>query len=73
MIFALVEFGKAVRKKRSVDDNVDLEKASLKIGVSKSTLSRIERGFVPDLKTFCKVCTWLKCDANTFFTDKRNK
>jgi transcriptional regulator with XRE-family HTH domain len=35
-----------------------------KIGVSPSTLSRIERGQLPDILTFSKICTWLQVDPN---------
>ena len=30
------------------------------IGISHSTLSRVERGYLPDLETFSKICKWLK-------------
>lgn len=32
------------------------------IGISHATLSRIERGLMPDLETFSKVCRWLGVD-----------
>lgn len=32
------------------------------IGVSHGTLSRLERGYLPDLDTFGKVCRWLELD-----------
>jgi len=32
------------------------------IGVSAATLSRVERGYMPDLETFGKICRWLKVD-----------
>lgn len=32
------------------------------IGISHATLSRIERGYLPDLETFGKVCKWLQVD-----------
>jgi transcriptional regulator with XRE-family HTH domain len=32
------------------------------IGVSPATLSRVERGNLPDLETFRKVCEWLGVD-----------
>ena len=32
------------------------------IGVSPATLSRVERGHLPDLGTFGKICRWLKVD-----------
>lgn len=32
------------------------------IGVSPATLSRVERGKLPDLETFSKICKYLKID-----------
>jgi len=32
------------------------------IKISPATLSRVERGFMPDLDTFGKICRWLKVD-----------
>lgn len=32
------------------------------IGVSPATLSRFERGYLPDLDTFGKICKWLRID-----------
>ncbi len=32
------------------------------IGVSPATLSRVERGNLPDLETFGKICRWLNVD-----------
>ncbi len=32
------------------------------IGISPATLSRVERGNVPDLETFARMCRWLKLD-----------
>ena len=33
------------------------------IGITHSTLLRIEAGYLPDLDTFRKVCEWLEVDA----------
>jgi transcriptional regulator with XRE-family HTH domain len=33
------------------------------IGISHGTLSRVERGYMPDLETFSKICKWLDIDA----------
>lgn len=41
------------RGKRGVRDTAK------EIGISHGTLSRLERGFLPDLDTFGKVCRWL--------------
>lgn len=32
------------------------------IGISPATLSRVERGKVPDLDTFGRICRWMKID-----------
>ena len=32
------------------------------IGLSPATLSRVERGHIPDLETFSKICRWLRID-----------
>jgi transcriptional regulator with XRE-family HTH domain len=34
------------------------------IGISPATLSRVERGYLPDLETFRKICGWLDLDAS---------
>jgi transcriptional regulator with XRE-family HTH domain len=34
------------------------------IGISHATLSRVERGFLPDLENYEKICRWLGFDAN---------
>lgn len=36
------------------------------IGISPATLSRVERGNLPDLETFRKVCQWLGVDPGVF-------
>jgi transcriptional regulator with XRE-family HTH domain len=35
------------------------------IGISHATLSRVERGFLPDLENYEKICNWLGIAANT--------
>ncbi len=34
------------------------------VGISPATLSRVERGHLPDIETFGKVCQWLKLDPS---------
>jgi transcriptional regulator with XRE-family HTH domain len=36
-----------------------IREASVEVGVSPATLSRVENGKIPDLETFSKVCRWL--------------
>jgi transcriptional regulator with XRE-family HTH domain len=39
-----------------------IRKIAEQIGISAATLSRVERGNVPDLETFRKICEWLDLD-----------
>ena len=39
-----------------------LRSVAKEIGVSPATLSRVQRGYLPDLETFRKICGWLKID-----------
>ncbi len=36
--------------------------AAKAVGISAATLSRVERGYLPDLGTFQKICKWLDLD-----------
>lgn len=42
-----------------------IREVAAEIGVSPATLSRIERGYLPDIETFGKVCRWLNVDPGT--------
>lgn len=39
-----------------------IRKIADQIGISPATLSRVERGHLPDLETFGKICSWLEMD-----------
>jgi transcriptional regulator with XRE-family HTH domain len=41
------------------------------IGVSAATLSRVERGYLPDLETFTRICRWLQVDPGEVLRLKR--
>lgn len=40
-------------------------------GISASTLGRVEKGQVPDLDTFIRLCRWIGVSPSTFVTDFR--
>lgn len=42
------------------------------IGVSAATLSRVERGFLPDIETFSKICEWVGVDPASVLGVKVN-
>jgi transcriptional regulator with XRE-family HTH domain len=60
---SLLRLGHLVRKKRG-DEGI--RSVAALIQVSAATLSRVERGHVPDIETFRKICTWLEVDPNEF-------
>lgn len=38
--------------------------AAKEVGISPATLSRVENGYLPDLKNFGLICDWLGIDPN---------
>lgn len=43
-----------------------LRAAADQIGISFPTLSRIEKGNVPDLETYLKLCDWMKVNSEEY-------
>jgi len=58
---ALEDLGRQVLEKRG---DRGVRAVAKEIGISHATLSRVERGFLPDLKTYEKICRWLGIEAN---------
>ena len=56
---SLHQLGERLRQERG---SRGIREVAAEIGVSPATLSRVERGNVPDLDTFAKICRWLKVD-----------
>ena len=52
-----------VLKKRG---NMGVRAAAKEIGISPTTLTRIEKGNVPDVNTLNKICLWLEEDSAKF-------
>lgn len=46
--------------------SMGIRAAAKEIGISPTTLSRVERGHVPDLKTLEKICDWIGVDSAKF-------
>jgi transcriptional regulator with XRE-family HTH domain len=57
--------GKELRARRR-SKHLTLRDLSDQIGVSFNTLSRVERGHLPDLKNFQKIVDWLEMPADAF-------
>ncbi|MFZ5676732.1 MAG: helix-turn-helix domain-containing protein [Pseudomonadota bacterium] len=52
----LENLGRRIREKRGAQG---IRAAAKDIGISHATLSRVERGFLPDLENYKKLCQWL--------------
>lgn len=57
------DLGNLVARRRG---NMGVRATAKEIGISPTTLSRIENGHVPDIGTLDKVCTWLGEDPSKF-------
>lgn len=53
---SLENLGRLVRDKRG---DRGIREVANEIGISHATLSRVERGFLPDLERYQKICKWL--------------
>jgi transcriptional regulator with XRE-family HTH domain len=58
---SLEDLGRQVLEKRG---DRGVRAVAKEIGISHATLSRVERGFLPDLKTYEKICRWLGVKPN---------
>ena len=54
--------------KRRGELGLGIRAAAKEIGVSHPTLSRIERGHLPDLENYQRICRWLGEDPETIVT-----
>lgn len=66
MTFYHYKLAKAIKQKRVIELDIDMREAGKQIGVSASTISRIERGGLPDIMTYGLICGWLKKDLKHF-------
>ena len=60
---SLDDLGQNVSRKRG---SMGIRAAAAEIGISPATLSRIERGHVPDVKTLAKICDWLGVEPGRY-------
>lgn len=61
------KFSSALRHKRNVELRIDIRQAAMQIGISASTLSKIENCKTPDLYTYFYCCRWLGVEMQSFF------
>lgn len=61
-MMTLESLGRLVAKKRGEQG---IRAAAKEVGISPSTLSRVENGHLPDLENYRKICAWLGIDPAT--------
>lgn len=72
--FKHMEFSKAIKQKRIIEDDINMRPLAKKLGISAATISRCENSVAmspPDLKTFVKVCKWLNRPVTDFYSIKK--
>ena len=60
-MMTLESLGRLIVKKRGKQG---IREAAKEIGISSSTLSRVENGHLPDLANYQKICKWLGIDPS---------
>lgn len=59
--------------KRCIENSLTMDEAAAEIGISKATLSRLEKLKLPDVETLGKVCTWLGTFPNKYYGQPRRR
>ncbi len=58
----LEDLGRLLQNKRG---GRGIREVAREIGISHATLSRVERGHLPDLENYQKICRWIGIDATS--------
>lgn len=67
-------FAKAVKTRRVIELGVGMREVTKKTKVSPATISRIEKGTIPDMGTFIKLMGWLDgYSPEAFFHNPKRK
>lgn len=67
MEYKAQELKKDLITKRCIENDMTMDEACQQIGISKATLSRLEKSKLPDVETLGKVCAWLGTEPNKYF------
>lgn len=73
MDYKAQELKKDLITKRCIENDMTMDEASKQIGISKATLSRLEKSKFPDVVTLGKVCAWLGTEPNKYFVIVRKR
>jgi transcriptional regulator with XRE-family HTH domain len=66
MMMTLESLGRLLAKKRG---DRGIRAVAKEVGVSPSTLSRVENGHLPDLENYRKICKWLGVEPTAIVGD----
>lgn len=67
MAFEKKIFGRDIKTKRLIDENISLTKLSVKLGIHRSLIHRLETGTaIPDVNTFDIFCKWLGTETKKY-------
>ncbi len=72
-IFNAGAFAKALKVKRTIDNNLTMREVQKQHGVKPATISRMEAGNIPDVYTYSALCKWLGVSMESFFEFKTIK
>ena len=64
------KFSEMIKSKRG---SIGLRTLAKEIGISSSTLSRVEQENLPDIDTYIKLCNWLEVSTDFFKVDSSNE
>lgn len=64
------KFSEMIKSKRG---STGLRALATEIGISASTLSRIEQGNLPDIDTYLRLCNWLEVSSEFFTISNSNE
>lgn len=73
MEYKAQELKKDLITKRCIENDMTMDEACKQIGISKATLSRLEKSKLPDVETLGKVCAWLGTEPNKYFVIIRKR
>ena len=66
----LEDLGRLVLAKRD-KRGIGIRAAAREVGISHATLARVEKGFLPDLENYQKICRWLGIEVDAMPPRKR--
>lgn len=67
----LEDIGRLILEKRN-KLGLGIRAAARQVGISHATLARVEKGFLPDLENYEKICQWLEIQRKNIVAQNNN-